>query len=102
MNVLLLGNGFDLHHKLPTKYINFLHTVDFLSREGTNNFKTIGNVFGNSRLSSIDKEIKESYLSYQDIYESTELNQTTVDKLKELKSNMWFTYFLSSINDDAV
>ena len=30
MNVFLLGNGFDLYHKLPTKYINFLNTVEFL------------------------------------------------------------------------
>ena len=30
MNVLFLGNGFDLFHKLPTKYINFLNTVDSL------------------------------------------------------------------------
>ena len=26
-NILLIGNGFDLHHKLPTSYRNFL---DFL------------------------------------------------------------------------
>lgn len=34
MDILLLGNGFDLYHKLPTKYINFLNTVKFLQ----NNF----------------------------------------------------------------
>ena len=30
MNVLLLGNGFDLNHMFPTSYINFLNTVNFL------------------------------------------------------------------------
>jgi len=33
MNVLFLGNGFDLHHHLPTKYINFLNTIDSLSQK---------------------------------------------------------------------
>ena len=32
MNVLLLGNGFDLNCGLPTKYINFLQIVDFLEQ----------------------------------------------------------------------
>ena len=29
-NVFLLGNGFDLYHSLPTRYGNFVNTVDFL------------------------------------------------------------------------
>lgn len=32
MKVLLLGNGFDLNHKFPTSYINFLNTVMFLKK----------------------------------------------------------------------
>lgn len=28
MNILLLGNGFDLAHRLPTKYTEFLDVVE--------------------------------------------------------------------------
>ncbi len=28
MNILILGNGFDLAHKLPTSYVDFLSFVE--------------------------------------------------------------------------
>lgn len=30
MNIFLVGNGFDLYHGLPTKYENFLHTMEYI------------------------------------------------------------------------
>ena len=30
MNILVIGNGFDLAHGLPTKYGNFLELLDFI------------------------------------------------------------------------
>lgn len=42
MHFLLLGNGFDLHFSLPTKYHNFLHTIDFLVKYYNDTFKTVG------------------------------------------------------------
>ena len=29
MNILIIGNGFDLAHGLPTKYADFLKFIDF-------------------------------------------------------------------------
>ena len=29
MNILVIGNGFDLAHKLPTKYQDFLEFVEY-------------------------------------------------------------------------
>ena len=52
MNVYLLGNGFDLHHKFPTRYIDFLHTVQFLSENCEQEFSMVGDVFGNESLKS--------------------------------------------------
>lgn len=52
MNVYLLGNGFDLHHKFPTRYIDFLHTVQFLSENSEQEFSMVGDVFGNEPLKS--------------------------------------------------
>ena len=41
MNMLFLGNGFDLWHCLPTKYENFLHTVDFLQKNLDESIDTV-------------------------------------------------------------
>lgn len=35
-NILLVGNGFDLYYKLPTKYADFLHVVKFLLKNRNN------------------------------------------------------------------
>lgn len=32
MNVLIVGNGFDIAHKLPTKYTSFLDFIKFINR----------------------------------------------------------------------
>ena len=50
MNVLLLGNGFDIYHKLPTKYSNFLNTVDFLCHYYDDTKEYVGNVFSDSQI----------------------------------------------------
>ena len=61
MNVLLLGNGFDLYHKLPTRYDNFLHTVDFLINNYTSEMTTVADVFGNEKLQTANNFILECY-----------------------------------------
>lgn len=43
MNILVLGNGFDLAHSLPTKYSDFLVFTrviheDFISNKEVNNY----------------------------------------------------------------
>lgn len=101
MNVLLLGNGFDLYHNLPTKYINFINTVSFLSNNTLFNIKTIGDVFGDMRLHQLDKDILKSYDIYKDAYHSIQLDGQTINKLSSLTQNMWFSYFLQSFNKNV-
>ena len=50
MKVLLLGNGFDLFHHFPTRYIDFLSVVNFLIENYNSNFKNVGQVLGNQQL----------------------------------------------------
>lgn len=57
MKVLLLGNGFDLNHKFPTSYINFLNTITFLREADRDKLSTIGHVFGNEKLQKKDSFI---------------------------------------------
>lgn len=61
MIVLLLGNGFDLNHKFPTSYINFLNTVTFLRETDREKLSTVGHVFGNEKLQKKDPFMESIY-----------------------------------------
>lgn len=102
MNVLLLGNGFDLHYKLPTKYANFLHTVEYLINNTLIDVKSVGQIFSNQRLQSIDSFIKECYMTHRDIFNKTEIKMENITRIIDLmQDNMWFLYLLKSYNKDV-
>jgi len=101
MNVLFLGNGFDLHHHLPTKYINFLNTIDSLSQKEISSIKTIDDVFGDEKLREKDKEIRESYDQYKEIYKEIQLDSEALAYIKNLsENNVWCKYLLGSVSQD--
>ena len=102
MNILLLGNGFDLHYKLPTSYRNFLLTLDFLIHNDIKNINNVGDVFGNSKLNEQDYFIKESYDKYKKVYDKIKLEQEKLQNMIEkIKNNVWFTYLIESFNKDV-
>lgn len=78
MKIYLLGNGFDLHHKFPTNYIDFLHTIQFLVENQDGTFSTVGSVFGNQELHKKVSFIKECYEQHSDVYNLTELSHDIV------------------------
>lgn len=102
MNILLLGNGFDLYYKLPTSYRNFLLTLDFLINTDVNNINNISDVFGNPKLNEHDDFIKKSYDEYKEVYDEIELDK---EKLQEMiyktKNNVWFSYLITVFNKDV-
>lgn len=100
MKILLLGNGFDLYHKLPTRYDSFLHTVDFLQQHfDEKKTKTIGDVFGDQRLQDNDSFIPVCYEVYKTVYDITGIDNLKVKRLLSFaEHNMWFKYFLKSYN----
>lgn len=81
MNIILLGNGFDLAHGLPTTYTNFL---DFLKRIGAKNNRIIYDVQLNEQLSDIMR------------------NNDNGDSLNTIRNlctnNMWAKYFFERNN----
>lgn len=102
MKILLLGNGFDLYHYFPTRYDNFLHTVEFLQKYyDETTISTVGDVFGDERLTNTDNFIPQCYEKYSSVYNGFELD---VDKIKQIvslsKDNVWFKYFLSVFNKE--
>ena len=75
MNILLIGNGFDLAHGLPTQYKDFLEWVDIIVNYG----KTV-----------VDSEKFNKYIA--DLYSSEDDSRRR--ELEELLSNnIWVRYF---------
>lgn len=102
MEILLLGNGFDLHYYLPTKYNNFLHTVEYLAHINLIFPKTAGEVFSNARLTKKDSFIAKCYEVNKGAFDSVILNHERISKLTKLAhDNMWCRYLLSSYNTDV-
>lgn len=98
-NVFLIGNGFDLHHKLPTKYFDFLCVAEYLTRNMIAAPLYVGKVFLQCKKSG---NIQECYQSHKEAFDSTEV---PFDKVSEiinlLQENMWFKYFLKTLDVDA-
>ena len=102
MRLLMLGNGFDLHHKLPTTYLCFLKTADLI-RNMSKTPENIGEVF--DKLKDECKDINNSYMAYKDFYDTYAFEESDKEQLTELKTivndNMWFTCFCKAYNKDV-
>lgn len=102
MNVLLVGNGYDLSYNLPTSYRNFLLTLDFLTKQNLNSINNIGDVFGNPNLNNQDNFIESSYEKYKDVYDNIQLDKDILKNMVEkTKNNVWFSYLINSFNKDV-
>ena len=92
MNILVIGNGFDLAHELPTKYTDFLEFVKVikqaLSKEGL-----AGINWGN-----IDAEV-EKFLRFNK--RKGQQNFTSKKQIWEdlINDNIWIEYFLPIYTD---
>lgn len=109
MNILVIGNGFDLAHGLPTKYTDFLDfckMIDHIYKWGTSDV----NLFKIMCLdrSNLNEEIKQQLLKVfasrkvQREYDENDeiIYIITTDYLKSdelyalIKDNIWIEYFL--------
>lgn len=97
MNILIIGNGFDLAHGLPTKYTDFL---EFVKR-----IKVILNYKNKHRHHKFRKEylddwqINSEVKSYLGKILKDRLEENIVSELYNLiKNNFWLDYFIESKN----
>lgn len=106
MNILVIGNGFDLEHGLPTKYkdfLDFMQGINILS----NNKNVITDEYFSEQLEkkvkhSIDDNVKKYF------YDKNLLNFTIFNKWsgeensKELVeyagNNIWIKHFINNMN----
>ena len=101
MNIFLLGNGFDLNHKFPTSYIDFLHTVKFLADHYTDSMATVADIFGDERIKNKSKNISESFSEYKSFYDKIILDENTMNFLvQKAKENIWFKYFSTAVEKE--
>lgn len=102
-NILVLGNGFDLYHGLPTKYGDFL---DFI--KNWNVFYDKYKNLINSNSSNIEYkyiELKNYYIDEENMKKLASFykmyNIENIEKFNTLiKSNNWITYFLESVYEN--
>lgn len=101
MNVLMLGNGFDINYLLLTKYINFLNTVNYISARDLTEIHTVGDVLGAEELHRLDGDIEKSYKKYKQAYDNTLLPKEDIEMiLKLVVNNNLFSYFINTVNRD--
>lgn len=102
MNIFMIGNGFDLYHDLPTKYENFLHTMEYIINNKDKNLDVfpIGMIFDSISIDKKDAFIEKSYKKYKDIYNNIHFEKQDYDAIVRLSNNMWLHYFIKSFNKD--
>lgn len=101
MNVIMIGNGFDLHYKLPTSYTSFLHIVEYLCKNlDKTHFTSVAQVLEEETLHKKDTAIRECYKTYQNAYNSS-LDPVELEKaFGGALENSWFSYFLHSFDKE--
>lgn len=102
MNILLAGNGFDLYHNLPTKYENFLHTMEYIIYHDKNEIidRPIGNIFNSIIEGNEDSFIKSAYEKYKFAYDQIYFQEEDLDEILSLSDNLWLNYFIEIFDRD--
>ncbi len=89
MNILIVGNGFDLEHQLPTKYWDFLMFIK--------NFKDLDRINKEERKKTpifqiLNEKIKEFLLS-DEVFNSNNRSEKLNELSRLIKDNIWIDYF---------
>lgn len=100
--IVILGNGFDLRHYLPTKYNHLITILRVIENLDFDNYSEVSfeDLFGN-----LFREKDEwFYEKIKELYETAEIN-FDIEELKSIqgriKTNNWFQY-LKSVEDNKI
>ena len=98
-NVFLIGNGFDLHHMLPTKYFDFMCVADHLKSNALVPSLNVGEIFSKCGKST---NIKKCYNAHEEVFNNLEVPFEKANEIiKLLQDNLWFVYFLKTLDVDS-
>lgn len=96
MNILIVGNGFDLSHYLPTKYEHFIKAMDALRRWDIQK----GDIDFNNLFQELCTEEAWFFGQTKFLYRTEKIiiRIKEVEKIKaKLNTNIWYKYFLNHI-----
>ncbi len=97
MNILVIGNGFDLAHGLPTKYMDFLEFVKRIKIISSTKKKSNFNRFKQDYLD--DWNVNKEVVSYIGRIFKDRIEGKIIKELFTLvKDNFWLDYFIQSEN----
>lgn len=94
MNILIVGNGFDLSHYLPTKYDHFMDVMEAIE-EAKIESMDFDDLFSKCREEWFIEKTKQYYLT-----ENIQLGKECLEKIRNLlNENSWYKYFKNHIQD---
>lgn len=97
MNILVIGNGFDLAHGLPTKYTDFLEFVKMIKiikeKDIFNDGLSISDAGCNKNNKKLRQVIRLSILNKAN---NNELERDSKELLDYIDHNIWIEYFLQN------
>ncbi|AYA02979.1 hypothetical protein BEN74_09060 [Acinetobacter sp. WCHAc010034] len=107
MNILIVGNGFDLSHYLPTKYDHFMVAMDAIENwDESQGDMRFDDLFGKDYWHKNDKtgeEWQNSFFQHTKAMYKTDEIKISVDQVKELKAqlkeNVWYQYFSDHVRE---
>ena len=101
MNFLLLGNGFDLHHGLPTSYIDMMRIFRHLTENSDVTYKNVGEILDSYKSSTSDDN-NNRLLDYCQTYDEAlkNINWTSDFSWAKLAQNRWYQYFCHTNDKD--
>lgn len=92
MNILIVGNGFDLSHYLPTKYDHFMVAMDAIE-----NWDTAKGDMGFDDIFRSLYEKEDYFFGYTKVIYDTDKIALKLDDIKKLQDdlnkNIWYRYF---------
>jgi hypothetical protein len=107
MNILIIGNGFDLAHGLPTRYTDFLHFCKYF-QDAPEKINTKAFNENRKRYESYLDKLKSYSEPYEPPYDFKDVFLNYLSNLEEekyikfrnlVKGNFWYIWFNYVIND---
>lgn len=99
-NIFLIGNGFDIHHMLPTKYYDFMCVANYLTTNTLIFPLTAGNVF--SKIAKDSENIMNCYNAHKEAFDQIEVpSERIMDLINLISENLWFKYFSKTLDTDT-
>lgn len=94
MNILVIGNGFDLAHSLPTKYSDFIMFI-----KNFNNTKDMQkeDIKKLSMFNDLPKAIQE-YLLKDEVFYKEQRKEWLIELEDLSKDSLWLQYFIDSVD----